>query len=81
MKRGVEPRRSPFRHAESGYETPHLFPAAGSAMVLAADFDVDGFIDLAVLNAGGGGSQLPSLSIYLNSCVADPIFDNGFEAP
>lgn len=50
-------------------------------MLLAADFDVDGFIDLAVLGGGGGGSQLPSLSIYINSCVAGPIFDNGFEAP
>jgi hypothetical protein len=68
-------------NASGGYEAPRLFPAAGSAMVLTADFDVDGFIDLAVLNAGGGGSQLPSLSIHINSCVAAPIFDNGFEAP
>lgn len=67
-----------LRQPDGSYPSPLLLPAGGDPQsVLAADFDSDGFLDLAVLNAG----LVPSLSIHLNTCTADPVFGDGFEGP
>lgn len=58
-----------------GFGLPLFLPARASTFAVADDFDVDGFMDFAILNS----ADPPSLSIYINNCVEDPIFSNGFE--
>lgn len=67
-----------LRQPDGSYPSALLVDSGGdSQSALAADFDSDGFLDLALLNAG----LVPSLSIHLNTCSADPVFDDGFEDP